>query len=108
MNFVEQSKKWKTDLICKWNSTLASIFADSYALMESGQNFDFEFDFKYASILICEVHSSRDSARGISYRDNYVLQNFQGLWDGISGQLVCVHVQNQSIWVEAKFSYVPM
>ena len=51
-------------------------------------------------------NSSTDSARGISYRDNYVLQNFQGLWDGISGQLVCVHVQNQSIWLETKFWYV--
>ena len=34
---------------------MSKNFADSCALMESGQNFDFEFDFKYVSILICEV-----------------------------------------------------
>ena len=55
LRIYELYKTEQTNLIGKWNSTLASTFADIYALMESGQNFDFEFDFKYASILICEV-----------------------------------------------------
>ena len=94
------------DLIWKWNSTLASTFADFMLWWNLGRILILNLTSSTPAFWFARYNSSTDSARGISYRDNYVLQNFQGLWDGISAQLVCVHVQNQSIWLETKFWYV--
>ena len=104
MNFLYKTEQ--THLIGKWNSTWAKTLQIVVLWWNLGRILILNLTSSTSAFWFARYNSSTDSLRGISYRDNYELQNFQGLWDGISGQLVCVHVQNQSIWLETKFWYV--